>query len=121
MKTRSSDERARHGLPPAPAPPSRDANPWKMSSPPGSGSHAPRHARAPGGPPAPHAPDERIARRAGRLPWIPLLILFVILGTSVQSAIHALQEGDVERAIGALAIMALVAAVALRRILKSKE
>jgi hypothetical protein len=55
------------------------------------------------------------------LPWIPLLILFVILGTSVQSAIHALQEGDVERAIGALVIMALVAAVALRRILTSKE
>jgi hypothetical protein len=55
------------------------------------------------------------------LPWIPLLILFAILGTSVQTAIRALSEGDVERAIGALVIVAVVAVVALRRMLKSKE
>jgi hypothetical protein len=55
------------------------------------------------------------------LPWIPLLILFAILGTGVQTAIRALWEGDVERAIGALVILAVVVVFALRRMLKRKE
>jgi hypothetical protein len=47
-------------------------------------------------------------------------MLFAIAGTGVQIAIRALAEGDVETAIGALVILAVVAVVALRRILKAK-
>lgn len=48
------------------------------------------------------------------------MILFAIVATGVQSAIRALQEGDVERAIGALVIFAVVVAVGLRRMLKKR-
>ena len=114
-KTRSPDAQSPPGLPPPPAPPSRDANPWPMSAPAGSGTHVPRHPRAAGWPPAPRTPTDSAARRPRRLPWIPLLILFAILATGVQTAIRALWEGDVERAIGALVIFAVVAVVARPR------
>ena len=39
MKTRQRDSSGTPGLPPAPAPPSRDANPWSMS---GQGDDAPK-------------------------------------------------------------------------------
>jgi len=55
------------------------------------------------------------------LPWIPLLILFSIAATGVQMAIRALWAGDVETAIGALVIFAVVAIVAVRRILKTRR
>jgi hypothetical protein len=121
MKTRSSDEQIRHGLPPPPAPTASDANPWQMSSPPAGSKPEPRHPRAPGWPPAHRTPEQRARRRARSLPWIPLMILFAVAGTGVQTAIRALWEGDVETAIGALVIFAVVAVVALRRILKTKE
>jgi len=59
--------------------------------------------------------------RSRSLPWIPLLVLFAIVGTGVQMAVRAMWEGDVETAIGALVVFAMVAAVALRRILKSRS
>jgi len=121
MKTRSSDEQIRHGLPPPPAPTASDANPWQMSSPPAGSKPESRHPRAPGWPPAPRTPEARAARRARRLPWIPLLILFSIAATGVQMAIRALWDGDVETAIGALVIFAVVAIVAVRRILKTRR
>ena len=64
-------------------------------------------------------PGQRTRPRS--LPWIPLLVLFTIVGTGVQMAIRAMWEGDVETAIGALVIFAMVAAVALRRIFKRKS
>jgi hypothetical protein len=51
---------------------------------------------------------------------MPLLVLFAIVATGVQSAIRALQEGESRRAIGALVIFAVVVAVAVRRILKQR-
>jgi hypothetical protein len=90
MKTRSSDEQIRHGLPPPLAPTASDANPWQMSSPPAGSKPEPRHPRA-----------RRLARS---LPWIPLMSLFAVAGTGVQTAIRALWSGEVETAIGALVI-----------------
>jgi hypothetical protein len=55
------------------------------------------------------------------LPWIPLVVLFFILGTGVQMAIRALSEGDVETAAGALVILAVVALVALGRLVKRRR
>jgi hypothetical protein len=120
MKTRSSDEQVRQGLPPPPAPTASDANPWQMSPPAGGSKREPRHRAAPGWPPAPRTPGQR-ARRRSRSLWVPLLILFTIAGTGVQMVIRALAEGDFETAIGALVILAVVAVVALRRILKNRE
>ena len=121
MKPRSSDEPVRHPLPPPPAPTASDANPWPVSAPTGGARHGPRHPRAPGWPPAPRTPGQRIQRRPRSLPWIPLLVLFAIAGAGVQAAIRALAEGDVETAIGALVMLAVLAVFALRRILKNKE
>lgn len=121
MKTRRSDEQVRHGLPPPPAPTASDANPWQMSVPAGGTKQAPRHPPVPGWPPAPRTPGQRTRRRSRSRPWIPLLIMFAMVGTGVQTAIRALWEGEVEMAIGALVIFAVVAVVALRRILKKKE
>lgn len=121
MKTRSSDEQVRQGLPPPPAPTASDANPWQMSPPSGGSKHEARHPRAPGGPPAPRTPGQRTRRRSSSLPWLPLLILFAIVGTGMQTAIRALWEGEVEKAIGALVIFAVLAVVALRRILKRRS
>ncbi len=121
MKTRSTDEQVRQGLPAPPAPPASDANPWQMSPPRGGSKQEARHPRAPGWPPGPRVPGQRDHRRSRSLPWIPLLILFAIVGTGVQMAIRALWEGEVETAIGALVIFAVVAVVALRRILKNRR
>jgi len=52
---------------------------------------------------------------------VPLLVLFSIVATGVQVAIRALWAGDVETAIGALVIVAVVAIVAVRRILKTRR
>jgi hypothetical protein len=121
MKTRSSDEQIRHGLPPPLAPTASDANPWQMSSPAGGSKPEPRHPRARGRPPTPGTPGKHDRRRSRSVPWIPLMILIAIVGTGVQTAIRALWEGEVETAIGALVILAVVAFVALRRILKNRE
>jgi len=120
MKNRSSDAQPGQGLPPPPAPTSRGANPWSMS--PGAGGQQPeaRHPRARGRL-RPGSPKPGAAGGQRRTPWIPLLILFAIAGTGVQMAIRALVEGDVETAIGALVIFAVVAVVALRRILKRRS
>ena len=89
---------------------------------PGAGGqqHEARHPRARGRPRA-RSPQPGPAGRKRRTPWIPLLVLFAIVGTGVQMAIRALMEGDVETAIGALVIFAVVAVVALRRILKRRS
>jgi len=120
MKTRSSDPQLGHGLPPPPAPPARDANPWQMSSGARGARYEPRHPRAPGWPPQPDAARPDPVGRSPRTPWIPVLVLFAILGSGVQLAIRALGSGEVEKAIGALLIFAVVAVVGLRRLLKRK-
>ena len=52
---------------------------------------------------------------------MPLLVLFFILGTGVQMAIRALSEGDVETAAGALVILAIVAVVAVSRLVRRRR
>lgn len=121
MKNRSSDGQPGHGLPPPPAPTSRGANPWSISPGAGGPQHEARHPRASGWPRKPGSPKPGLAGRKRRTPWMPLLVLFAILGTGVQMAIRALVEGDVETAIGALVIFAVVAVVAVRRILERKS
>lgn len=48
-------------------------------------------------------------------------MLFFIIGTGVQMAIRALAEGDVRTAAGALVIFAVVAIVALGRLVKRRR
>jgi hypothetical protein len=119
MKTRMSDQQPGHGLPPPPAPTARDANPWPMSSTPTG--MPPRHPRAPVRRPSSPVSAAGAARPRRALPWIPLVVLFFILGTGVQMAIRALSEGDVETAAGALVILAVVALVALGRLVKRRR
>lgn len=121
MKTRSSEARPGHGLPPPPAPTAPDANPWQMSSGGEVKRHEPRHPRAPGWPPVPRPPAPGPKDRRRGLPWFPLAVLLVILGTGVRTAIRALEDGDVEKAAGALVIFAVVVVVALHRILKRRS
>lgn len=121
MKTRTSDQQPGHGLPPPPAPTARDANPWQMSSGAGGSRPEPRGAGEPGWPPLRGAPRRSPAAREPRTPWIPLLILLAVLGAGVRTAIDALSEGDVETAIAALVIFAVVAVVGLRRLLKQRN
>lgn len=121
MKTRTTDQQPGHGLPPPPAPTARDANPWPMSSSPTGMPPPPRHPRAAGRRAQPRSPLGDPASRKRALPWIPLLVLFFILGTGVQMAIRALSEGDVETAAGALVILAVVAVVALSRLVKRRR
>lgn len=48
-------------------------------------------------------------------------MLFAVVGTGMQKAIQAFRDGDVETALGALVVFAVVAAVALRRVLKQRS
>ena len=91
-----------------------------MSSAPAGTQPAPGRPGAPGGRLRRRSPAGAAARRKRALPWIPLLVLFFIVGTGVQMAIRALAEGDVEAAAGALVILAFAMIVALRRILKRR-
>jgi len=119
MKTRPPRAAQQTGLPPPPAPPARDANPWTMS---GTAGAAPQSSR----PAAPRG-NQRTARgagggrspvpgRDGRRRWVPVMILLFIAGTGVQLAIQALESGDVEAAVGALVILAMAALIAWRRL-----
>jgi len=121
MKTRSSNEQARHGLPPPPAPTASDANPWQMSSPAAGSTRGPRHPRSPGWPPTPRTPGQPGRQRPRSRLWIPLLVLFAFLGSGVQTAIRALRQGEAESAIGALVVLAVVAVFAVRRMLTRRR
>lgn len=91
MKTRPADDQRNQGLPPPPAPTSRDANPWSLST---------------------QAKGARPGRR--RVRGMPLAIMVVIAGAGVQQSLAALEEGDVTAAIGGLVIVLFVVFVALR-------
>lgn len=95
MKTRSADDQHTRGLPPPPAPTSSDANPWSLSTP---------------------AKSAQPGRR--RVRWVPLAILVVIASAGVQQSVGALEEGDVNAAIGGLVIVLFVVFVALRVVLR---
>jgi len=119
MKTRQRDSSGTPGLPPAPAPPSRDANPWPMS---GQGDDAPKlHPRV----------REAVSNAASkrdqpgvqqlpptggqRLSWLPYLMLVFVVATSLRVAIEAFEAGNLEAAVGPLVAILFVAFIAWRR------
>lgn len=124
MKTRGSDPSRTPGLPPAPAPPSRDANPWKMS---GQADASPKlHPRvreavssAAGKRDQPVAKDSRAAG-GHKLSWVPYLILVFVVATSLRVAIEAFEAGNFEAAIGPLVAVLFAAFFVWRRIQRKR-
>ncbi len=116
MKTRSPGSEPSHSLPPPPAPPAADANPWSLSPPSPDTRTVSSRPQAPGRPPLPRPSPEQVARRPRRSPWAPLIILLVIGAIGLQVVIRAIWAGDIEAAVVALAIVAMVAFIAVRRL-----
>ena len=114
---------ATNQLPPAPAPPSRDANPWEMPEQ-YSGktrtSKGPLRAagrgplRIPGHPGPAKRPDARdpVKRKRNRL--IPIAIIAAFFGVIVTVAREAAAEGDLVAAIVPIVIFGIVFIGALR-------
>ena len=109
------------GLPPPPAPPARDANPWRMPQGDRGRQSESRQAPAPAGSPARRLPRPVPADRRRNRRWAPLLILFFVAGTAVQLAVRALRDGDVEAAVVALVMLTMVAIVVVRRLRKRRD
>ena len=121
MKTRSRDTTATPGLPPPPAPTSRDANPWSMGA---------ADAPARGGiPPSAHAqaqdparprrfpikpPDTTRPRR--RSAAVPLVILAFIAMTAIGLVADALESGNLAEAIGPIIAVVFVAFMIVRQL-----
>ena len=114
MKTRPPDAAGKPALPPPPAPTSRDANPWSMSS----GAIAPArtrpHPRAPERPQGATGAAGTGPRHASRTRWMPLAVLLFIAGLGVQMVLVGLERGEWEAAIGALVMLAMVALMVVR-------
>lgn len=120
MKTKPPGAHDKSTLPPPPAPPARDANPWTISDVPGAG-----RATGPRGEPVRRRrfePDLSRARPGRERPvrFMPLAVLLFIAGAGVNLALQALREGNVEAAIGALVVVGLVAFVLVRRLVARK-
>jgi len=119
MKTRQRDPSGTPGLPPAPAPPSRDANPWPMS---GQGEDAPKlHPRVreavgnAGGKRGPPVVERAPSVGGPKLVWLPYLMLVFVVATSLSVAIEAFDAGNVEAAIGPLIAILFAAFFVWRR------
>jgi len=119
MKTRQHGSSGTPGLPPAPAPPSRDANPWPMSE---------QREPAPQLHPRVRAAVENAASRrnqpvvketpsAGvrKLSWLPYLMLVFVAATSIRLAIEAFEAGNIEAAVGPLVAILFAAFFVWRR------
>lgn len=124
MKTRQRDPSGTPGLPPAPAPPSRDSNPWPMS---GQEDVSPKphprvreavsNAGSMRGPPV----VKRSPSRGGeKLAWLPYLLLVFVVATSLRVAIEAFDAGEVEAAIGPLIAILFAAFFVWRRIRRKR-
>jgi hypothetical protein len=106
MKTRQRETGTTAGLPPPPAPPSRDANPWAMSGP-GVQREPGRQRRFPVEPVSPVQLRKR--------PVVPTLIFAVIAVLAIAGAVGALERRGFEAAVGPILLVALVLSVFLRR------
>jgi hypothetical protein len=103
MKTRPKESPARSGLPPPPAPPAHDANPWPMSAP-------------TGGPTVPRRESPRSLPSQRRpLGAAPLLVLIFMASLGLRLAIHAWRDQDYAGMFAALAILSMVAFIFWRR------
>ncbi len=109
MKTRNRDTNITPGLPPPPAPTSRDANPWSMGEtqvpdrkgqPPAAATPR-RPNRFPTKPPSSVEPRRR--------PVVPLVILAFIAMTAIGLVADALKSGSLEEAIGPIVTVLFVA------------
>lgn len=124
MKTKERDLSATPGLPPAPAPPSRDANPWPMSGQTGGAPklhprvrEAVRKAGSKGDPPV----VERAPSTGGqKLAWLPYLMLVFVVVTSLRVAMEAFEAGNVEAAIGPLIAILFAAFFVWRRLRRKR-
>jgi hypothetical protein len=111
MKTRRRDTGTTTGLPPPPAPPSRDANPWTIPGPdapraparPAGATASPSPKRFPGGPSARPGPR--------RMPVFALLVLGVIAFVALGGAVHEIGSGNYADAVGPLLAVAFAAFV----------
>jgi hypothetical protein len=122
MKTRSRDTTTTTpGLPPPPAPTSRDANPWSMGE-----VHAPDRAGIPPAakaqPQAPERPrrfpakppDTRKPRRRGAA--LPLVVLSFIAMIAIGLVADALESGNLAEAIGPVIAVVFVAFMIVRQL-----
>jgi hypothetical protein len=109
MKTRPNEPPAKSGLPPPPAPPSRDANPWAMSSSAGGPPASPLRRRA--------QPDPSRSVPSHRRPLqaAPLLVLVFMASMGVRLAFDAWRDQDYAGMFAALAILSMVAFIFWRR------
>jgi hypothetical protein len=111
MKTRSNEPEATPGLPPPPAPPAHDANPWPMSSSePRQDPTLPSRRRRARPSASPSAPGHRRPLGAA-----PLLVLIFLCAAGVRLAVHAWRDEDYAGMFAALAILSLVALMFWRR------
>ena len=109
MKTRSKEPPAKSGLPPPPAPPARDANPWAMSSSAGGPPASPLRRRA--------QPDPSRSVPSHRRPLqaAPLLVLVFMASMGVRLAFDAWRDQEYAGMFAALAILSMVAFMFWRR------
>lgn len=124
MKTRSRDATTTPGLPPPPAPTSRDANPWSMGEgrapdrggipPTDKGSSPTRSRRFPTKP-----PDTLQPRRPGAA--VPLVILAFIAMTAIGLVADALESGKLEDAIGPIIAVVFVAFMIIRQLRRRRS
>ncbi len=117
MKTRNRDANTAPGLPPPPAPTSRDANPWSMGEP-----HAPDRTGIPAAAKArvrphrfPTKSSETIEPRR-RPAFVPLAILAFVAMTAIGLVADALESGNVEEAIGPVVAVVFVAFMIWRQL-----
>lgn len=120
MKSRTPAATGTTVLPPPPAPTSRGANPWPISSEPRGAPHARAEPTAV----LPRRP-RRDARgtaepRGERERWLPTAMLFVVAGAGLKLALEALESGDLDSAVGAFVFVAMAAFVLWRR-MKRKD
>lgn len=106
--TNGSDEIT--ALPPPPAPPARDANPWRLPEldRPAGQAPSPRRPRRREEPPGPErTPQRRIALAAG--------IALLVLGVVVARLTGGEDIGDVVKSLAPLLIIVIVVTARLRR------
>jgi hypothetical protein len=128
MKTRSRDTTTTPGLPPPPAPTSRDANPWSMGEvhaadrtgiPPAA--HAQTQTQAPARPRRfPTKPPDSIKGRR-RSAALPLVILSFIAMIAVGLVVDALESGKLEEAIGPIIAVVFVAFMIVRQLRRRRS
>ena len=122
MKTRSRDATTTPGLPPPPAPTSRDANPWSMGE-----VHAPDRGGIPPAAQAParprrfptRPPDTTRPRGPGAA--VPLVILAFIAMTAIGLVADALESGRLEEAIGPIIAVVFVAFMIVRQLRRRRS